>query len=157
MISLKLVLVVLRSLFCVEMFFNSYIRLINFFYCAIKDLEHLTFQLNECIEVLLKKEINPFPQFQINLQRKMRFTGIVTQGASRIGTAEFIKAFKVASSLDGKTFTMYRTDGQRKDNVRRRVKTLQCTTAHNSYFKLFFVSCDTLKHIPYFLKIAMNH
>lgn len=60
-----------------------------------------------------------FPQFQLNLQRKMRFTGIVTQGASRMGTAEFIKAFKVASSLDGKTYTMYRTDGQRKDNVRR--------------------------------------
>lgn len=58
------------------------------------------------------------PQFQINMQRKMRFTGIVTQGASRIGTAEFIKAFKVASSLDGRTYTMYRTEGQRKDNVR---------------------------------------
>ncbi|CAB1323564.1 unnamed protein product, partial [Coregonus sp. 'balchen'] len=33
----------------------------------------------------------------INMQRKMRFTGIVTQGASRMGSAEFIKAFKVAS------------------------------------------------------------
>lgn len=61
-----------------------------------------------------------FLQFQINLQRKMRFTGIVTQGASRMGTAEFIKAFKVASSLDGKTYTLYRTEGERKDHVRRR-------------------------------------
>lgn len=61
-------------------------------------------------------------QFQINMQRKMRFTGIVTQGASRIGTAEFIKAFKVASSLDGKTYTMYRTEGERKDRVRRHNK-----------------------------------
>lgn len=60
------------------------------------------------------------PQFQIKMQRKMRFTGIVTQGASRIGTAEFIKAFKLASSLDGKTFTVYRTEGERKDHVRRR-------------------------------------
>ncbi|KAG7237152.1 hypothetical protein INR49_032753, partial [Caranx melampygus] len=34
--------------------------------------------------------------------------------ASRMGTAEFIKAFKVASSLDGKTYTMYRTEGQRR-------------------------------------------
>lgn len=49
----------------------------------------------------------------------MRFTGIVTQGASRIGTAEFIKAFKVASSLDGKTYTMYRTEGERGDHVGR--------------------------------------
>lgn len=52
------------------------------------------------------------------MQRKMRFTGIVTQGASRIGTAEFIKAFKVASSLDGRTYTMYRTEGERRDHVR---------------------------------------
>uniref|UniRef100_A0A8C7X8D2 Milk fat globule EGF and factor V/VIII domain containing b n=1 Tax=Oryzias sinensis TaxID=183150 RepID=A0A8C7X8D2_9TELE len=57
------------------------------------------------------------PWIQINMQRKMRLTGIVTQGASRMGSAEFIKAFKVASSLDGKTYTMYRTEGQRKDHV----------------------------------------
>lgn len=47
----------------------------------------------------------------------MRFTGIITQGASRMGTAEFIKAFKVASSLDGRTYTMYRPEGQSKDLV----------------------------------------
>ncbi|XP_069551498.1 milk fat globule EGF and factor V/VIII domain containing b isoform X3 [Brachyistius frenatus] len=57
------------------------------------------------------------PWIELNMQRKMRFTGIVTQGASRMGTAEFIKAFKVASSLDGKTYTMYRREGQRRDNV----------------------------------------
>lgn len=60
-----------------------------------------------------------FSHYQINMQRKMRLTGIVTQGASRMGSAEFIKAFKVASSLDGKTYTMYRTEGQRKDHVWR--------------------------------------
>ncbi len=47
----------------------------------------------------------------------MRFTGIITQGASRMGSSEFIKAFKVASSLDGRTFTMYRPEGQSKDVV----------------------------------------
>ncbi|XP_017288344.1 milk fat globule EGF and factor V/VIII domain containing b isoform X2 [Kryptolebias marmoratus] len=57
------------------------------------------------------------PWIVINMQRKMRFTGIITQGASRMGTAEFIKAFKVASSLDGKTYTMYRTEGQKKDQI----------------------------------------
>ncbi|XP_077373711.1 milk fat globule EGF and factor V/VIII domain containing b isoform X4 [Festucalex cinctus] len=57
------------------------------------------------------------PWLQVNLQRKMRLTGIVTQGASRVGTAEYVKAFKVASSLDGKTFTMYRTEDQRKDQI----------------------------------------
>lgn len=72
-----------------------------------------------------------FPLFQINLQRKMRFTGIVTQGASRMGTAEFIKAFKVASSLDGKIYTMYRTEGERKDHVRTTQYSIkQRTRAH---------------------------
>lgn len=90
------------------------------------------------IEALLKKKLNLlmsalFPQFQINMQRKMRFTGIVTQGASRMGTAEFIKAFKVASSLDGKTYTMYRTDGERKDRVRRYNTTLKKTLHYSPY------------------------
>ncbi len=74
-------------------------------------------------------------KFQINMQRKMRFTGIVTQGASRMGTAEFIKAFKVASSLDGRTYTMYRTEGERTDRVSRHNSTqlsLKCTVAHYS-------------------------
>uniref|UniRef100_A0A8C5DBV0 Lactadherin-like n=1 Tax=Gouania willdenowi TaxID=441366 RepID=A0A8C5DBV0_GOUWI len=57
------------------------------------------------------------PWIEINLQRKMRMTGIITQGASRIGSAEFIKAFKVASSLDGRTYTMYRQEGLGKDLV----------------------------------------
>lgn len=69
--------------------------------------------------------VSPLNYSQINLKRKMRVTGIVTQGASRIGSAEFIKAFKVASSLDGKTYTMYRTEEERMDHVRRFVRTLQ--------------------------------
>eukprot|EP00066_Takifugu_rubripes_P016173 XP_011605439.1 PREDICTED: lactadherin-like [Takifugu rubripes] len=58
-----------------------------------------------------------FPWQQVNMQRKMRLTGIVTQGASRIGSAEYIKVFKVASGLDGRTFTMYRTEGETRDHV----------------------------------------
>lgn len=74
------------------------------------------------------------------MQRKMRFTGIVTQGASRMGTAEFIKAFKVASSLDGKTYTMYRSEGDRRDYVR----TTQCnikqsTRAHKLPHKVEYI------------------
>ncbi len=52
------------------------------------------------------------------MQKKMRLTGIITQGASRMGTAEYIKAFKVASSFDGNAYTTYRVDGQRRDKVR---------------------------------------
>ncbi|XP_051500568.1 lactadherin-like isoform X1 [Myxocyprinus asiaticus] len=57
------------------------------------------------------------PWIEIDMQKKMHLTGIITQGASCMGTAEFVKAFKVASSFDGKIYTMYRADGQRKDRV----------------------------------------
>ncbi|KAI7814821.1 milk fat globule EGF and factor V/VIII domain containing a [Triplophysa rosa] len=57
------------------------------------------------------------PWIQIDMQKKMRLTEIITQGASRMGVAEFIKAFKVASSFDGKTYTVHRADGQRKVKV----------------------------------------
>lgn len=53
------------------------------------------------------------------MQKTMRLTGIITQGASRMGTAEYIKAFKVASSFDGNAYTTYRVEGQRRDKVRR--------------------------------------
>lgn len=52
------------------------------------------------------------------MQKKMRLTGIITQGASRMGAAEYIKAFKVASSFDGNSYTTYRVDGQRRDKVK---------------------------------------
>ena len=55
------------------------------------------------------------------MEGKMRITGIITQGASRLGTPEFIKAFKVASSLDGKTYAVFRDEAQRKDKVRQKV------------------------------------
>ncbi|KAG5839720.1 hypothetical protein ANANG_G00207940 [Anguilla anguilla] len=57
------------------------------------------------------------PWIEVNLQRKVRLTGIVTQGASRLGTAEYIKAFKVAHSFDGSSYTVFRAEGQRKDKV----------------------------------------
>ncbi|KAM9816259.1 milk fat globule EGF and factor V/VIII domain containing b isoform X4 [Syngnathus typhle] len=57
------------------------------------------------------------PWLEVNLQRKMRITGLVTQGASRVGSAEYIKTFKVASSLDGKTYTLYRSQDQTKDQI----------------------------------------
>lgn len=51
------------------------------------------------------------------MQKKMRLTGIITQGASRMGAAEYIKAFKVASSLDGNVYTTFRVEGQWRDKV----------------------------------------
>ncbi|XP_037553064.1 lactadherin isoform X2 [Nematolebias whitei] len=57
------------------------------------------------------------PWIEINMQQKMRLTGIITQGASRMGAAEYIKAFKVASSLDGTSYVTYKGDGLRKEKV----------------------------------------
>ncbi|XP_006885237.1 PREDICTED: lactadherin [Elephantulus edwardii] len=44
------------------------------------------------------------PWIQVNLLRRMWVTGVVTQGASRVASAEYVKRFKVAHSLDGHTF-----------------------------------------------------
>ncbi|XP_005077840.1 lactadherin isoform X3 [Mesocricetus auratus] len=44
------------------------------------------------------------PWIQVNLLRKMLVSGVITQGASRAGKAEYLKTFKVAYSLDGRKF-----------------------------------------------------
>lgn len=48
----------------------------------------------------------------------MRLTGIITQGASRLGTSEYVKNFKVASSLDGNTYAVHKVQGQWRDKVK---------------------------------------
>lgn len=76
--------------------------------------------LDGCKEVNQTLTVNFFLfNEQINMQKKMRLTGIITQGASRMGAAEYIKAFKVASSLDGNVYSIYRVEGQWRDKVRR--------------------------------------
>uniref|UniRef100_H3AVX0 EGF like repeats and discoidin domains 3 n=1 Tax=Latimeria chalumnae TaxID=7897 RepID=H3AVX0_LATCH len=57
--------------------------------------------------------------FQINLQRKMRVTGIISQGAKRIGSPEYVKSYKVAYSDDGKSWTMYKVKDSDDDMVFR--------------------------------------
>lgn len=48
----------------------------------------------------------------------MRVTGVITQGAKRIGSPEYIKSYKIAYSNDGKTWTMYKVKGTTEDMVR---------------------------------------
>lgn len=50
--------------------------------------------------------------------RKMRVTGVVTQGASRAGSAQYLKTFKVAYSLDGRDFQFIQGSGESGDKVR---------------------------------------
>ncbi|XP_070256401.1 lactadherin isoform X2 [Myotis yumanensis] len=57
------------------------------------------------------------PWIQVNLLRRMQVSGVVTQGASRAGRAEYVKAFKVAYSLDGKKFKFIQDDGNSGDKI----------------------------------------
>lgn len=57
---------------------------------------------------------------QINLLRRMRVTGLITQGAKRIGSPEYVKSYKVAYSDDGKTWRTYKVKGKEEDMVRHR-------------------------------------
>lgn len=48
----------------------------------------------------------------------MRVTGVITQGAKRIGSPEYVKSYKVAYSDDGKTWRTYKVKGTDEDIVR---------------------------------------
>lgn len=48
----------------------------------------------------------------------MRVTGLITQGAKRIGSPEYVKSYKVAYSDDGKTWRTYKVKGKDADMVR---------------------------------------
>lgn len=55
---------------------------------------------------------------QVNLIRQMRVTGVVTQGASRAGSAEYLKSFKVAYSINGRKFQFIQSTDGSGDKVR---------------------------------------
>uniref|UniRef100_A0A4W2GEY5 Milk fat globule EGF and factor V/VIII domain containing n=1 Tax=Bos indicus x Bos taurus TaxID=30522 RepID=A0A4W2GEY5_BOBOX len=57
------------------------------------------------------------PWIQVNLMRKMWVTGVVTQGASRAGSAEYLKTFKVAYSTDGRQFQFIQVAGRSGDKI----------------------------------------
>lgn len=58
------------------------------------------------------------PGVQVNLMRKMRVMGVVTQGASRAGSAEYLKTFKVAYSDNGHKFQFIQGAEGTGDKVR---------------------------------------
>ncbi|XP_077630424.1 lactadherin isoform X2 [Crocuta crocuta] len=57
------------------------------------------------------------PWIQVNLIRQMRVTGVVTQGASRAGSAEYLKSFKVAYSVNGRKFQFIQSADGSGDKV----------------------------------------
>ncbi|XP_005381621.1 PREDICTED: lactadherin isoform X2 [Chinchilla lanigera] len=88
------------------------------------------------------------PWIQVNLLRKMRVTGVVTQGASRAGSAEYVKTFKVAYSLDGRKFHFIQDEEGSGDKVfvgninNRGLKVnLFSTPLETQYVRLYPVAC----------------
>lgn len=69
---------------------------------------------------------------QINLLRRMRVTGLITQGAKRIGSPEYVKSYKVAYSDDGKTWRTYKVKGKDEDMVRHTNTLAYCHIATHS-------------------------
>ncbi|XP_052016304.1 lactadherin isoform X2 [Apodemus sylvaticus] len=88
------------------------------------------------------------PWIQVNLLRKMRVSGVMTQGASRAGRAEYLKTFKVAYSLDGRKFEFIQDEngtGDKEflgnlDNNSLKVN-MFTPTLEAQYIRLYPVSC----------------
>lgn len=57
------------------------------------------------------------PGVQVNFLRKMRVSGVMTQGAKRAGWPEYLKTFKVAYSLDGRKFEFIQDENGTGDKV----------------------------------------
>lgn len=53
----------------------------------------------------------------MDLLRPKRITGIITQGAKDFGNVQFVSAFKVAHSDDGKYWTILKDDKTKTDKV----------------------------------------
>ncbi|NP_001087541.1 milk fat globule-EGF factor 8 protein S homeolog precursor [Xenopus laevis] len=90
--------------------------------------------------------LDQHPWIQVNLLREMRVSGIITQGASRMGTAEYVKEFKVAYSVDGHEFTFYKSEGKDKlfpaniDNDGRKAN-LFSPPISAQFIRIFPVTC----------------
>lgn len=57
---------------------------------------------------------------QVDLVSPKKITGVITQGAKDFGSVQFVSAFKVAHSQDGRSWTIVQDPKTRTDKVRRR-------------------------------------
>ncbi|XP_070618121.1 lactadherin isoform X1 [Erythrolamprus reginae] len=69
---------------------------------------------------------------QVDLQKLKKVTGIITQGARDFGHIQYVAAYKVAYSNDGKTWTFY------QDNKTNKIKIFQGNHDNNSHKKNMF-------------------
>lgn len=54
---------------------------------------------------------------QVDLQSPKKISGIITQGAKDFGNIQFVTAFKVAYSDDGKSWTIVKDETTKTDKV----------------------------------------
>lgn len=54
---------------------------------------------------------------QVDLKSPRKITGIITQGAKDFGNIQFVTAFKVAYSDDGKSWTIVKDETTKTDKV----------------------------------------
>lgn len=57
------------------------------------------------------------PCAQVDLASPKRVTGIITQGAKDFGTVQFVTAFKVSYSNDGRSWTVVKDKTTNTDTV----------------------------------------
>lgn len=55
---------------------------------------------------------------QVDLESPKKISGIITQGAKDFGSVQFVSAFKVAHSDDGRSWTIVKDQSTRTDKVR---------------------------------------
>ncbi|XP_055791991.1 EGF-like repeat and discoidin I-like domain-containing protein 3 isoform X2 [Salvelinus fontinalis] len=58
-----------------------------------------------------------WPWIQVNLRQQMRVTGLITQGARRLGSSEYVKSYKIAHSDDARTWSMVKARGDTQDMI----------------------------------------
>lgn len=58
-----------------------------------------------------------FVCLQVDLTSPKKISGIITQGAKDFGSIQFITAFKVAHSDDGRSWTVVKDETTNKDRV----------------------------------------
>ncbi|XP_077173575.1 lactadherin isoform X2 [Paroedura picta] len=57
------------------------------------------------------------PWIQVNLLRMMRLSGLSTQGARRVGRVEYVRAYKVSYSHNGREFVYFKAEKEDHDKV----------------------------------------
>uniref|UniRef100_A0A4W4H8S1 EGF-like repeats and discoidin I-like domains 3a n=1 Tax=Electrophorus electricus TaxID=8005 RepID=A0A4W4H8S1_ELEEL len=96
-------------------------------------------------------ENDRWPWLQINLLQRMRVTGLITQGAKRVGSPEYVKSYKVANSEDGKTWNMFKVKDTDEDMI------FTGNTDNNTPYKNDFSTPFEAQYVRIYPQICRSH